>query len=287
MLLQGLLHAAPKPRNPILRVTLSKPNYLLSEPVFATISVVNTGKTPVKVRKLYLPFRDLKLIVANSAGKAYPLAYTSTLQRDPSRSVTVGPGDSAYVVVDLLPLYAEGKPQARKLHTETFLPPGSYTVGATFESGAGKRASPPVSFTVSNPDEGERWNFEMLNKAAKFQQAGKMDSAAGALDSIIDHSPGSAYHVAAYLQKMYLYERDRNKSEQEAACGAALALVGTHPESEACISALSYYMIHSDQIEKTRQDLRDTMLGILKKFPDTRVAREAFKALKTLPALDE
>src|SRR5258707_516494 len=110
--LQGSLHAAapPKPRNPILRVNLSKPNFLLCEPVFVTISIVNTGKTPLKVRKLYLPFRDLKLIITNSAGKAYPLAYTSTLQRDPSRSVTVEPDDSASVVVDLLPLYADGKP---------------------------------------------------------------------------------------------------------------------------------------------------------------------------------
>ncbi len=278
---------APKVRNPLLRVNLSKRNFLLSEPVFVTISVVNSGNAPVRVRKLYVPFMDLKLFIRNSAGKAFPLAYTSTMQRDSSRSVTVEPNDSAYVVIDLLPLYAEGEPTRRKLHTETFFPPGSYTVRAAFETGVGTRASTPVSFTVAAPEGGERLSFDLLSKAARLQLAGLMDPAAKALDSIIQFSPASAYHVAAYLQKMYMYEYSRVKADQETACSTALALVATHPESEACISALSYYMIHSDQIGKTRQDIRDAMLVILKKFPDTMLAREAFKALQHLPALDE
>jgi hypothetical protein len=264
----------------LLHLGLGKRTYLVSEPVFATISLVNTRPGAINVRRLYLPYGFLKVIVRDSKGTTLPLLYQSTIERDSTRSARVEPEDSASVTLDLLPLFAKGARNVRKLHTRTFLSPGSYTVRALFETGLGKTGSLTLSFTVRNPDGPELRARDLLERAAALELDQQKDPAQAALDSVIGNYPMSAYHVAAFLQKIYLYENDEKPERQKIACGAVLALIDAHPESEATIPALSYYMIHSDIIGKTPADIRQMLKTILEQHSDTRIARQAYKVLK-------
>ena len=83
---------------------------------------------------------------------------------------------------------------------------------------------------------------------------------------------------------MYMYEFSESADAQLIACGAALSLIDAHPESEATSAALSYFIIHCDQIGKTRADLRATLLTIVQEHPGTRIATQASNALKTYKA---
>jgi len=273
-------HAAAQDQDLLLRLGLSKHQYVVSEPVFLRTSLINTGDSAISVRRLYLPHGYFNIVINNSSGKTFPLAYEATTARDSTRSVKLEPHDSASIVIDLLPLYAEGEQILRKMHTKTFFDPGSYTVRATFETGHGKTVSRAVRFSVAAPQGAERRVCDLLVRAAKFQLDQQEAPAASTLDSIIRNSPKSAYHVQAFLQKMYLYEYKETPEAQRKACATALALIDTHPASEATIPALSYFMIHSDQIGKTPKDIRKTLSSILRKHPDTRIAKEAYRALK-------
>jgi hypothetical protein len=267
-----------------LRIGLSRHDFLVGEPVFATVSLVNDGDSAVEVHRLYLPYEYIKIIVKNSKGKVFPLNYGKTTARDSMRSVRLQPHDSETVTVDLLPLYAPGDKTARKLHTKTFFSPGLYTVQARFDTRSRRIASTPVSFRVRNPAGAERTAHDLLVRAGKLQLDHQEALAASALDTIILRYPVSAYHVQAFLQKMYLYEYSEAVEEQQIACGAALSLIDAHPESDAAIPALSYFLIHSDQIGKTTTDVRETLMSIAQKHPGTRIGRQAEKALKSYRA---
>jgi hypothetical protein len=271
----------------LLRLGLTKQIYLVSEPIFATISLLNTGDTAISVRRLYLPYGYFKIIVKDSRGKIFPLLYESAVARDSARSARVEPEDSTSVTMDLLPLYAPGKREFRKMHTKTFLSPGSYTVHATFETGLGKSASGTASFSVRSPEGTERQVHELLARSTALEIKQQTGPATAVLDSIISSFPQSAYHVQAFMQKINLYELDDKPQGQRIACDAALALIDVHPESEATIPALSYYMIHSDIIGKTPTDIRETMKSILQKHPETRIAKQAYRVLKLYHAVEQ
>ncbi|HEY6192659.1 MAG TPA: hypothetical protein VI215_10100 [Bacteroidota bacterium] len=272
--------AIPAERKLLLRLSLGKTEYLSGEPVFATLSLINTRATPVNIRRLYMPFGYLRLVLKDSKGATLPLLFESSTVRDSARSVRVEPEDSSSVVIDLLPLYGKGERKLRKLHTKTFLSPGSYTVRATFQTGLGRAESRTVSFSVGKPQGSEATVHELLGRAATLELDQQQVAAAASLDSIIKNYPMSAYHVAAFLQKIYLYELDEKPEGQKVACGTVLALIDAHPESEATIPALSYYMIHSDIIGQTPADIRETLKTILQEHPDTRIAKQAYKVLK-------
>src|SRR5258708_6908852 len=272
--------AAAGEKKLLLRLGIGKTTYLVSEPVFATLSLINTHADAVNVRRLYMPYGYLRLVVKDSKRATLPLLFESTIARDSARSVRVEPEDSSSVVIDLLPLYGKGDRNMRKLHTKTFLSPGSYTVHATFQTGLGMTESRTVSFSVRTPEGPERTVHELLARAAALELDQQKVAAAASLDSIITNYPMSVYHIAAFLQKIYLHELDEKPEGQKVACGAVLALIDIHPESESTIPALSYYMIHSDIIGKTPTDIRDTLKMILHKHPDTRITNHASKALK-------
>ncbi len=264
----------------LLRLSMGKRTYLLSEPVFATLSLINTHPTAVNVRRLYMPYGYLRLVLKDSKGTTLPLLFESTIARDSALSVRVEPEDSSSITIDLLPLYGKGERNMRKLHTKTFLRPGSYTIHATFQTGLGRAESRTVSFSVRKPEGPEGAVHGLLARAAALELDQRKVAAAAALDSIIRNYPMSAYHVAAYLQKIYLYELDEKPEGQQVACGAVLALIDAHPESDAAIPALSYYIIHSDIIGKTPTDIRETLKTILREHPDTRIARQSYRILK-------
>src|ERR1700690_2678833 len=64
------LKPTPKSGRPLaLKIGLAKHDFLVSEPVFATVSLLNTGDSRVAVRRLYLPYSYLRITVRDSHGK--------------------------------------------------------------------------------------------------------------------------------------------------------------------------------------------------------------------------
>lgn len=271
---------AARHKSLLLRLGLAKQQFLTSEPLFITVSLINNGDSAINVRRMYLPFGYFKIVVKSSRGRLFPLTYNGTMARDTTRPVRLEPHDSASIVLDLLPLYAKGEPASRKMHTKTFFSPGSYTVRSTFETGHGRTASRTVSFSVRDPDGTERLVHDLLVSAAGFELEKQKGPATAILDTIIRKYPESGYHIAAFLQKMYMYEYETAAKAQQIACDAALSLIDAHPASEAAIPALSYFMIHCDQIGKTRKDIREILVSIIGKYPDTPLEREAVRALQ-------
>jgi hypothetical protein len=78
------------------------------------------------------------------------------------------PHDTVSQVVDLLPLFANGRHQLREFHTRTFFEPDSYSVQASYSNGQNRIYSKSSHFRVRKPLGRESTAHDFLVRAAEL-----------------------------------------------------------------------------------------------------------------------
>jgi len=271
----------------LINLVLSKQEFLVGEPIFVEISLVNTGNAPIQIRRFYLGFDYFKIVVKDQAGNEYPYGmHRSEVPPDSTASIKLQPHDTISRVVDLLPLLGKGKYQLRDIHTRTFFEPGSYTAQASYVNDKNRIYSIIGLFTVMKPRGRDSKAYEFLVRATELELALKKDRAGAVLDSLIQEFPESAYHILAFIQKFKMYEWSNGQSDQEQGYKAALSLIESYPSSEAADIALTHIMVRADRLMKTPKERKELLIKLVKEHPGTRIEKQAKAGLKKIEGVE-
>lgn len=259
-----------------MSLRLSKERYLASEPVFAHVSIRNTGGEDLKLN------RWPRCIVKDQTGKIFPGWAANVVTSHPhTDTLILKPHhiDSSYVI-DLVSGYGEGKLELNDLHTKHFFPPGSYTAQALYTIlGSDVIGSFTVEFSIVEPQGLEHDAHELLVRATDLELLDRKPQAGALLDSLAQYYPNSAYHALGFTQHFEMYEWSDDEREQRSGYAAAMRLIETHPENEASDLALTYIMIRAPKVTKTVEARKQLLLKISHDYPGSNVGKRALMGL--------
>ncbi|MBA4313042.1 MAG: hypothetical protein C0417_10480 [Chlorobiaceae bacterium] len=137
-----------------IKLDISKNIFLKSEPILANIFVINRTNEMIYVKRLILVYDYFEILVTDATGKVFPCAYGRDMDPNvPHDTVSLGPNKSISQIIDLLPMYANGKRNLRNVHTRTYFEPGSYTVQAIYEINHTRFYSTIIPITILEPTE--------------------------------------------------------------------------------------------------------------------------------------
>jgi len=253
---------------PQLRIELQlfKTQYLQCEPIWAKCRVTNIGTEP---GKFYFENLDA-LIIKDSTGMVYPC--NTAIDRVP---ITIKPGQTLEKEDNLLGYY--GVPE-NKFKIHRYLPSGQYIIyyelNQTVWSDKYKvyAKSQSDTFEVLEPNGDELKAMNILKESYDLQIQKKDKESLEKLKELIRKYPNSSYYVYALLRSSGSLEDWYD-------------LIQRFPESREAIQAIGSIAL-TYEYKKDKRGFIDTMNGLVKKYPNTDIAKEAENCLTQMSDRD-
>jgi len=189
-----------------LEVELDKQDYLLYEPIWLDITLINATSDTLRTHGLRAPNHDQFIIeLRDNTGKL--VKYTGGhffIQSSPGR-LLLGPDDQDYSSFNLLSLFPSHKENSgyRLLNRIRFVQKGKYTIHVFFEGDISKE----LKFNILKPRGDEKKALKLIEKASKKWKQKNPDPSAQTFNEIIEKYPNSAYaEQSFYLSRYYSQE---------------------------------------------------------------------------------
>ena len=262
-----------KPPKLEIDLGLDKTRYSLREPIWVKFKVTNVGS---EAGKLYFTNVDA-LVIKDAKGEVYPCSVY--IERVP---ITVKPGQTLQKQSNILQYY--GTPE-NKFKIHRYLPPEKYSVYyelnhcVASDSYRVKAKSETYTFEISDPKGDELKAMNLLKESHDLFIEKKYNEAISALNNIIEHYPKSVYAPYALLEVSSIYNLALEDSAK--ALEIYRRLINDFPNSREAISRLSS-MIYYYNTKPDKPGLISYLNELIKKHPDTEVAKEAQKELAKL-----
>jgi len=252
-----------KPPKVEAKLNLYKNEYLVREPIWVKIQVTNVGKEAGKFS--FVSFDGL--VIKDSKGKNYPS--NTTWEYSP---IGIKPNETREQEFEVL-LAGYGLPED-SFHVRWYLSPEKYTV---FYSLRKDVKSEVCTFVVSMPKGDELEAMNLLKKSYDLFIEKKYNDCLTKLNQIIQEYPQSNYAPYAVFQKVSLYRigaiEDLNKTIE-----SYNQMVNSYPNSREAVEVLSS-LVHYYKTKPDIPGLITCLNDLIKKHPDTEVAKEAQKEL--------
>jgi len=262
-----------KPPKLEIGLELFKTKYLLREPIWARFKVTNVGS---EAGKFYFDNVDA-LVIKDSKGEVYPCSVY--IERF---AITIKPEQTLEKQSNILQYY--GTPE-NKFKIHRYLPPEKYSVYYELNHCVGsdsyrvKAKSKTHTFEISDPKGDELKAMNLLKESHDLFIEKKYNEAISALNKIIEHYPKSVYAPYALLEVSSIYNLALEDSAK--ALEIYRRLINDFPNSGEAIARLSS-LIYYYKTKPDKPGLITYLNDLIKKHPDTEVAKEAQKELAKL-----
>jgi len=262
-----------KPPKLEIELQLFKTQYLLREPIWARCKVTNVGTEP---GKFYFDNLDA-LVIMDSKGKVYPCSMA--IERVP---ITIKPGQTLEKEGNLFTYYY-GIPE-NKFKIHRYLPLEKYSIYYELDQSVGsdnyrvKAKSKPYTFDVLNPEGNELKAMNLLKESYDLLVE-KKNNWPKSLEKLIElttNYPKSRYLPHALLEIASTYKIHMKDSAKT--LETYQKIIQNYPESREAVMVLSY-LVHYYKTKPDIPGLINYLNDLIKKHPDTEVAKEAKKEL--------
>jgi hypothetical protein len=255
---------------PQLRIELQlfKTKYLLREPIWVRCTVTNVGK---ESGKFYFENLDA-LTIKDSKGVAYPCSMA--IDRVP---VTIKSGESLEKEGNLFDYYY-GVPED-KFRVFRYLPPEQYKVYYELNQTVGSdkykvyAKSQSDTFEVMLPKGSEVKVMNLLQEARDLFVEKKYAESISKLNTLVEDYPKSAYAPCALHEKVAIYRIGAIK-DLDMTIESYNQMVNSYPNSREAVEVLSS-LVHYYETKPDPQGLVSCLSDLIKKYPDTAVAKAA------------
>lgn len=257
-----------KPAQLKVELIIYKNQYLLREPIWVKMKVTNIGK---EEGWFYFCTRSC-LEIKDSKGKVYPSQVSSSLS-----AITIKAGETLEYELNLLGCF--GIPEG-KFKIYYYLPPETYTISYHLNKDV---KSETYKFEILKPEGDELRAMNLLKEAYNLIEEKKWDERQKTLSEIIEKYPQSVYSPYVFLRRGSDYSiHYRN---YDSALNNYYELITTYPSSREAVHAVNYISaIYENQ--KDKKGYIDAMNGLIEKYTDTDISKEAEKQLKNLKEED-
>lgn len=249
-----------------IELQLFKTQYLLREPIWARCKVTNVGREP---GKFYFDNLDA-LVIMDSKGKVYPCSIA--IERVP---ITIKPGQTLEKEGNLLGYY--GLPE-NKFRIQRYLPPEKYVGYYELDQAIGSEKykvyakSQIDTFEVLEPIGDELKAMNLLKESHDLRIQKKDKESLEKLKELVQKYPKSRYYLSALLMTAGSLE-------------AWYDLIKRFPDSREAVQAVGSIVL-TYLYKKDKQGYIDAMNNLIKKYPNTDIAKEAEKQLKYMKDKD-
>lgn len=255
-----------------LEISFKKVHYLESESIIVNVCVRNASDEKIKTNEISRGFGTLKFLLTDDKKNTYeenePKWHSDQI------TTTIEPHDDECAIFDLLP-YGVGR---LPFPTRKDLPPGNYTLQATFETGKGILHSDPLEFTISKASGLEGGAHDLLRKAFDEFLTRRYDAATKTFESLREKYPASAYCPMSYTWEMSIYRsdiKDHKKADQ-----IADTLIQKYADTDEGVSGLLHYISRSPKEMKSRKMRLDILNRTIERHAKSKVGIYARKILK-------
>jgi hypothetical protein len=237
-------------------LTLYETSYLLREPIWMKIKVTNVG---LDTGRFY--FRNFDALqITDSKGKIYPCRIS--VERHPR---TINPGETLAKESNLLTWY--GSPED-SFHVRHYLPPEKYSIYYALNKNV---KSQTYHFEIHEPKNDELKAMNLLKEAYDLQVLKKDESYKDKLKELLKKYPESRYYVYALLMNADSLDDWYD-------------LIQRFPESREAVRAVRSIALTFEK-EKDKKGYTQAMNGLIEKYPNTDIAKEAQKQLEKVDYL--
>jgi len=234
-----------------------KKQYLLREPIWVKVQVKNVGD---KSGKFYFVNID-GLVIKDSNGKIYPC--NVAIERIP---ITINPGQTLEKEFDVLTWYGV---KEDSFWVRYYLPPEKYDVYYQVENDVQSESD---SFSILEPRGDELKAMNLLKRSHDLRIQKKDKESLEKLKELVQKYPKSRYYNYALLLTAGSLE-------------AWYDLVKRFPDSREALQAVGSIAL-TYEYRKDKKGFIDAMNDLIKKYPNTDIAREAENRLKQVKDKD-
>jgi len=232
---------------------LHETSYLLREPIWMKIKVTNVGSD---TGRFY--FRNFDALqITDSKGQIYPCRIL--VERHPR---TINPGETLQKESNLLTWY--GSPED-SLHARYYLPPEKYSIYYELDE---KVKSQTYHFEIYEPEGEELRAMNLLKAAYDLQIQKKDESYKDKLKELIRKYPESRYYVYTLLLSADTLDDWYD-------------LIQRFPDSREAVRAVRSIALTFEK-KKDKKGYAQAMNGLIEKYPNTDMSKEAEKQLKNM-----
>jgi len=239
------------------KLLLYKDQYLLREPIWVEITVTNKGEEEGWF--YFARFAGFK--IKDSKGQEYACHVSIST----AGANTIKPKETFEYETNLLLWYGEPEDS---LHVQYYLPPEKYNVFYLLDK---KVTSEKYQFEVVHPKLDELDAMNLIKEAYNLMIDKKWDESSDKFKEIIRKYPNSEYTSYAML-------RVANTLED------LYQLIEKFPHSREAVRVVSS-IAGILKNKKDKQGFIEGMNGLVKRYPDTDIAKEAQKQLEKLDEL--
>jgi len=253
-----------KPAKLKAELKLDKPEYLLREPVWVSIEVTNIGNEDG-----WFYFNSKTgLVIQDSKGKKYPCKV-----RVSQFPVTIKAGETLEDKINLLLDYGISD---NKFKLFGYLPPEKYSVFYNVKKDVKSNSD---TFTVMNPKGDELEAMSLLKESYDSlieKNEKKWDKSLSKLNELVEKFPTSKYVPCALFQISSIYEIHFKNLDKT--LNSYHMIINHHPNSGEAVKVLSY-LVYYYKTKPDKPGLIKYLNDLIKKHPDTEVAKESQKEL--------
>jgi hypothetical protein len=245
-----------KPAKLSAQLEIYKTEYLLREPIWVKLRAINVGD-----EKGYFYFYT-SLHIQDSKGQAYPCQVNETIF-----PTTLEPHETLDYEFNVLNEY--GVPEEDKFRIFRYLPPEKYTIYYSLKKNVKSSA---YHFTVAQPEGDELRAMNLLKESYDLFMARKWEESTNKMREIFQKYPKSTYapfcllRTANTLQEFY-------------------KLIEKYPNSREAVRAVPG-IADLFKRKKDKAGYIDAMNNLMKKFPNSDIAKEAEQQLRQIKDKD-
>lgn len=262
-----------------LEIQTQKDKYLKHESIYLNIYLKNMSNRKVNTNELFLHCGFLKILLKNGNGKLFE--NRQSVADCKQMTLFIEPDSSEYTWYNLTMVYGTGI--WLPFPTRKFLEPDTYTVQATFETGAGVIYSNYLNFKIDEPQGQDRDAVVLLAKAVDLDVNNKSDEAIELLDSLKTKYPQTVYVPLVYLTQVDILARSLNNLKKSNEI--AKSLIDKYPDTEYAISGLSHILTHGAAVGKDEKLRNEILEYVSKKYSGLKVGKYCKSKLRELQSL--
>lgn len=251
-----------KPAELKAELKMYKTGYLLREPIWVNIEVTNIGDED---GWFYFNSRT-GLVIEDSKGQRYPCRTSGS-----QFPATIRAGETLEDKFDLLVDYGASDNEFKLF---SYLPPERYTVFYSVRKGVRTKTD---TFSVSAPTDEELMAMDLVKKSYDLFLQRKWNESISILDSVVADYPNSVYAPHSLLQMAKIYAIALENDPETIT--TYRKLLDTYPNSWDAVGAALPSLVHFYNTKPDEPGLVKYLTDLIKKHPETAVAKEAQKEL--------
>ena len=238
-------------------IHLDKEQYLLDEPIWVDYFIVNTAQAVATANATEPYLSSFRLVLTDEKGDTIPESSKFIVDLDPvPRTMDVLPGDTLYVMSNLLEGYGDPPPWFSVINT---LGQGTYILQAVQQN---RNMSNTVSFTVVEPTGFEIEAHDLLMQAFERNFRASSDRDAGEYHALVENYPRSVYAPRAYSRMSAIYRYAL--PDPDKVLEIKTKILKEYPASGYVDDALGVYIAHHGESARPFIDSLKTASGSIR-----------------------